>query len=218
MKIELSFEETRVLGAMIEKEITTPDQYPLSVNGLMNACNQKSNREPVVNFDEALVQQTLDELSKKRLVSEDSRFGGRVTKYKHRFANSEFGELKLTAQELGIITVLFLRGFQTPGELRSRTNRLCTFTDVREVEGVLQGLITRDDGPFVVKLEREPGRRENRYAHLFSGPVSETLATSHIAEKVSSYSGDTQAQRIETLEKRVDELEQRLNEIAELLN
>jgi uncharacterized protein len=172
MNIEFSANEARVIGCLIEKEITTPDQYPLSLNALTNACNQKTNRDPVVDLSEAVVQQAVDSLMKKYLVSDKSAgYGGRVTKYKHRFCNTEFGSLKFSKQELGIICVLLLRGPQTPGELRSRTNRLCEFIDAEEVESTLKGLMAREDGPFIARLPRAPGARESRYAHLFSGAI-----------------------------------------------
>jgi len=172
MNIEFSALEARVIGCLIEKEITTPDQYPLSLNALTNACNQKTNRDPVLELSEAAVQQTVDALMKKHMVSDKSAgYGGRVTKYKHRFCNTEFGSLKFSKQELGILCVMLLRGPQTPGELRSRTNRLCEFADAQEVEAALRGLMTREDGPFIARLARLPGTRESRYAHLFSGMI-----------------------------------------------
>ena len=172
MNIQLTPNEARVVGCLIEKEITTPDQYPLSINALTNACNQKTNREPVLELTEAVVQQTVDALMKKYLVSDKSAgYGGRVTKYKHRFCNTEFGSLKFSKQELGILCVLLLRGPQTPGELRSRTNRLCDFSDAAEVETTIKQLMTREDGPFIARLPRAPGTRDSRYAHLFSGDI-----------------------------------------------
>ncbi|HTV98157.1 MAG TPA: DUF480 domain-containing protein [Steroidobacteraceae bacterium] len=172
MNIEFTADEARVIGCLIEKEITTPDQYPLSVNALVAACNQKTNREPVLELSEPVVQQTLDGLMKKHMVSDRSAgYGGRVTKYRHRFCNTEFGPLKFSAQELGIICVLLLRGPQTPGELRSRTARLCEFADSSEVQAALERLMQREDGPFIARLPRVPGARESRYAHLFSGMI-----------------------------------------------
>ncbi len=172
MNIEFSPIEARVIGSLIEKEITTPDQYPLSLNALTNACNQKTNRDPVLELTEAAVQQVVDALMRKHLVSDRSAgYGGRVTKYKHRFCNTEFGSLKFSKQELGVVCVLLLRGPQTPGELRSRTNRLCDFADSAQVEQTLQTLLTREDGPFIARLPRAPGARESRYAHLFSGNI-----------------------------------------------
>ncbi len=172
MNIELSLHETRVIGCLIEKEITTPEHYPLSLNALTNACNQRSNRDPVFDLDEADVQQVTDGLIKKYFVNEHGGFGSRVPKYQHRFCNTNYGTLKLSPQELAVICELFLRGPQTPGELRSHAARLCPFSDVTEVEAVLDQLALREDGPYVARLPREPGKRESRYAHLFSGEVS----------------------------------------------
>jgi len=180
MRTELSFEQTRVIGALIEKEVTTPDQYPLSLNSLTLACNQKSNREPVVNFSEVEVQQILDELAEKGLMFDDAGAGGRVARYKHRFCNTQFGDLQLSEQELAIVCVLFLRGPQTPGELRTRTNRLCSFSSVQQVEQVLENLMQRDE-PLTCRLAREPGKREARYAHLFSGEV-ESMPMSSVTQ------------------------------------
>lgn len=171
MDIELTPIEARLIGCLLEKEITTPEQYPLSLNGLLTACNQKSSREPVMALTEGEVMAALEGLVTRRLVSEIG--GSRVSRYKHRFCNTEFGTLKFTPQQLGIVIVLLLRGPQTPGELRSRSNRLCEFSDVQEVEQVMQGLLAQDE-PLLVKLPREAGRRDARYAHLFcSEPVLE---------------------------------------------
>ena len=170
MNIELTPHEARVIGCLIEKQITTPDQYPLSLNALVNACNQKSNRDPVLDLDEGTVQRTLDALSKKHFVVEKSGFGSRVPKYQHRFCNTEYGTLKLDEQELAVVCELLLRGPQTPGELRSRAGRMATFADVSDVEAALSRLAEREG--FVVRLPREPGRRESRFAHLLSGPVA----------------------------------------------
>jgi hypothetical protein len=152
------------------------------LNALTNACNQKTNREPVLELSETEVQQAVDMLMKKYMVSDKSAgYGGRVTKYKHRFCNTEFGTLKFSKQEFGIICVLLLRGPQTPGELRSRTNRLCDFADTAQVEETLEGLASREDGPFVARLPRAAGERESRYAHLFSGTII------HAAEPAESH-------------------------------
>ena len=169
MKIQLEPLEARVLGCLIEKQITTPDQYPLSLNSLTLACNQKSNRDPVMNVDEASVQAALDKLAKKHWVIEKSGFGSRVPKYQHRFCNTEYGTLKFSPQELAILCELMLRGPQTPGELCTRASRMAPFADASAVETALSGLATREDGPFVVRLPREPGRRDARFAQLFTG-------------------------------------------------
>ncbi len=173
MKIQLSAEDARVIGALIEKEITTPDQYPLSLNALVNACNQKSNRDPVMNLDARTVQRTLDDLARRALAVDRSGFGSRVPKYRQLFCNTAFGSLRFSPAELAIVCELLLRGPQTPGELRTRASRMHPFGHVDEVQAVLDTLASREDGPFVVRLEREPGRRESRYAHLFSGPHAE---------------------------------------------
>ena len=215
MNIELSALEARVIGCLLEKETTTPDQYPLSLNALTNACNQKTNREPVLELTENVVQQTVDGLLKKHLVSDRSAgYGGRVTKYKHRFCNTEFGALKFSKQEVGILCVMLLRGPQTPGELRSRTNRLCEFDDAEAVQSALEGLMAREDGPFIARLARAPGARESRYAHLFSGtiesvPESAPLQQSDdgaIAALVANL-----AERIARLEELVDALRRDLD-------
>src|SRR5258708_24980369 len=173
MKIELTVPEARVIGCLIEKQVTTPDQYPLSLNALVNACNQKSNREPIMALDEPTVQSVVDTLSRKHLVLERSGFGSRVPKYRHCFCNAEFGTLKFDPQELAVVCELMLRGPQTPGELRSRASRMATFSDVSEIESTLTRLAERADGPFLTRLARQPGRRDARYAHLFCGEVIE---------------------------------------------
>jgi uncharacterized protein YceH (UPF0502 family) len=179
LKIELTALEARVIGCLIEKAITTPDQYPLSLNALVNACNQKSNRDPVMDLSESAVQQVLDGLSKKHLVMEKSGFGSRVPKYQHRFCNTEFGNLKLDPQELAIVCELLVRGAQTPGELRTRASRMAAFGETSDVEAALARMRDRADGPFVVQLAREPNRRDSRWAHLFSGPVAD-VAPAHV--------------------------------------
>jgi uncharacterized protein YceH (UPF0502 family) len=205
MNIEFTPHEARVIGCLIEKEITTPDQYPLSLNALTNACNQKTNRDPVLDLSESVVQQSVDSLMKKYMVSDKSAgYGGRVTKYKHRFCNTEFGSLKLSKQELGIICVMLLRGPQTPGELRSRTNRLCEFADADEVEATLRNLMSREDGPFIARLGRAPGARESRYAHLFSGTM-ESAPEPEVFE-AASVAGATLSQRVSALEELVEQL------------
>nr|SAY43599.1 Uncharacterised protein [Serratia marcescens] len=200
MKYELNAKEARVIGCLLEKQVTTPDQYPLSLNAITLACNQKTNREPVMDLSESEVQQLLDLLLRKHFLRTLSGFGNRVVKYEQRFCNSEFGQLKLSPAELAVIATLLLRGAQTPGELRTRTNRMHEFNDVSEVEQVLQQLATREDGPFVVRLAREPGKRESRFMHLFSGQIDEAPA-----ELESEDGGDLSA-RVSALENEVSEL------------
>ena len=223
MRVQLTPQEARVIGSLIEKEVTTPDQYPLSLNSLTTACNQKSNRDPVMQLSESEVQDVVDSLRKKHLISDRGGFGSRVTKYQHRFCNTGFGGFEFTAQELGVICVLLLRGAQTPGELRSRTNRLCEFSDVQETEQVLQHLMDREDGPFVVRLAREPGKRESRYMHLFSGDVFESLdsgADRELSAEVEPSSDGQQLQRlqalVESLQAKVAGLEERIELLEQL--
>ncbi|MEM9102820.1 MAG: YceH family protein [Pseudomonadota bacterium] len=159
--------DLRIIGCLIEKSITTPEYYPMSINSLTNACNQKSNREPVLSLTEIEVKQSIESLIHKGAVEVDE-FSSRVPKYHQRFCNTEFSQLQLTEQELGILCVLFLRGPQTPGEIRSRTSRLCHFKDVAETEQCLQSMITHSYGGLVTPLPREPGKREVRFKHQFS--------------------------------------------------
>ncbi|QJT80216.1 YceH family protein [Kosakonia sp. MUSA4] len=209
MKYQLSAVEARVIGCLLEKQITTPEQYPLSINGVVTACNQKTNREPVMNLSEHEIQDVLDELVKRHYLRTVSGFGNRVTKYEQRFCNSEFGDLKLNPAEVALITTLLLRGPQTPGELRGRAERMHRFNDMAEVETALELLATREDGPYVVRLPREPGKRESRYMHLFSGDV-QTLV--NVVEAVSPPE-ESLAARVEALEEEVAELKQRLDSL-----
>ncbi len=213
---ELSLYETRVIGSLIEKSLTTPEQYPLSLNALTNACNQKSNREPVLELAEATVKDTADELVQAGLVTALTGFGSRVTKYQHRFCNTEFSEYKLSPQELGIICVMFLRGPQTPGELRTRTNRLCEFKDVQEVEVVLYRMMNRTD-PLIAKLPLEPGKRESRYMHLFSGDLEKALSSIPHSTR-SEAGGEGLADRVASLEQHVTDLQAEVAALRQLLD
>ena len=215
MRIELDSLEARVIGCLIEKQVTTPDQYPLSLNSLLAACNQKSNREPVMSLDEPTVQGTLDALSRKHLVLERSGFGSRVPKYQHLFCNTEFGSLKFSPQELALVCELLLRGPQTPGELRSRASRMAPFGEVAEVEAALQALQQRESGPLVARLAREPGRRESRYMQLFGGEVvAEAAAESVPAEDAAQTpAGATLAGRVARLETQLGLLRADLEEL-----
>jgi uncharacterized protein YceH (UPF0502 family) len=218
MNIEFLPNEARVIGCLIEKEITTPDQYPLSINALTNACNQKTNRDPVLELREAEVQQIVDGLMKKHMVSDKSAgYGGRVTKYKHRFCNTEFGSLKFSKQELGVLCVLLLRGSQTPGELRARTNRLCEFTDAEEVEATLKNLMTREDGPFIARLPRAAGARESRYTHLFSGMVESAPEPEADESSAAAPGAQSLSQRVGALEELVELLRAELEALKSAL-
>jgi uncharacterized protein len=216
VNIELNPLEARVIGSLIEKAITTPDQYPLSLNALTNACNQKSNRDPILDLDERTVQQTVDALARKHLILEKSGFGSRVPKYQHRFCNTGFGAPAFTPLETAIVCELLLRGPQTPGELRTRASRMAEVADVSEVESALANLASRTDGPFVVQLPREPGRRDSRYAHLFSGDVDIDVPTESVAEPAQPRPRP-QSDRIERLEELVAELRRELDELKDKL-
>ncbi|MDU4841713.1 MAG: YceH family protein [Leclercia adecarboxylata] len=210
MKYQLTATEARVIGCLLEKQVTTPEQYPLSVNAVTLACNQKTNREPVMNLAEHEVQDQLDALVKRHFLRTVSGFGNRVTKYEQRFCNSEFGALKLNSAEVALIATLLLRGAQTPGELRTRAARMHEFADMQEVEQALEGLAAREDGPFVLRLAREPGKRESRYMHLFSGEVDTAVAATEAAAPVAD---ETLLARVEALENEVEELKQRLDSL-----
>jgi uncharacterized protein YceH (UPF0502 family) len=165
VEILLTEVEIRVLGALVEKEITTPDYYPLSLNALVNACNQKSNREPVMELDENVVRDALLSLQEKRLAGPASGADSRVTKYEHRLESFNFSR-----REVAVLCVLLLRGPQTPGELRGRTERMYRFEDLEQVNSALQQLMQRQP-PLAAMLARQPGTKEVRYAHLLGGPV-----------------------------------------------
>src|ERR1700691_742926 len=174
MDIILNDVETRVLGSLVEKDVTTPDYYPLSLNALVNACNQKNNRDPVMDLDEDAVRQALDTLHAKRLAGPTSSSDSRVTKYEHRLQEV----FNFTRGETAILCVLLLRGPQTPGELRGRTERMHRFEDLTEVQSTLQRLMQRDP-PLARVLPRQPGTKESRYKHLLSGDAEE-VATADV--------------------------------------
>jgi len=215
--VELTPHQCRILGVMLEKETTTPDQYPLSLNGLTNACNQKSNREPVLSLSETEVQTVVDELMQLNQVSTQSGRSSRVSKYQHRFCNTPFGGLKLTEQQRAIICLLFLRGPQTPGELRTRSNRLAEFNDVSEVEQTLQQLQDLNGEIFVQKLEREPGKRDSRYVQLFSPLDLETIPTNKIENNQGTNIEQNLQARVTELEAQIQNLTEQLEAISELL-
>jgi len=210
MPVELSALEARLIGCLIEKQITTPDQYPLSLNALTAACNQKSNRSPVLQLDDREVQQVLDGLLRRHLVLEKSGFGSRVPKYHQLFCNTEFGSLQFTPTVTAVVCELLLRGPQTPGELRSHAARLTPIADVREIEAALEDLMTRPEGPYAARLPREPGKRESRYAQLFTGPAPEEVDA---APRSESGAEDDLAERVARLEARLAVLEAELESL-----
>jgi uncharacterized protein len=221
MNIKLSAIEARVIGSLIEKQITTPDQYPLSLNALVNACNQKSNREPLMQLDEATVKFVVDSLARRHLVVEKSGFGSRVPKYQQIFCNTEFGSLKFTPPETAIICELLLRGPQTPGELRARVTRMAELTDPNAIESLLEGLANHAGGALVQQLPREAGRRDSRWAQLFEDlPAIVEATVEAAAEKpravtagASDAGAPDLAARVAALEAQVTELRARLDEL-----
>ena len=205
--------EARVLGCLIEKERTTPEYYPLTLNALIAACNQKSNRDPEMQLDEPAVSKALDTLRLKKLVYLSHTAGGRVPKYAHQVEKF----FTFTPQEFGILCLLLLRGPQTPGELRSRAGRLCAFASPAEVETVLQELVTRPGGPFVVKLARQPGQSAARYAHLLSGPVDIGESTAAPAAQPSVPAAPADNDRLSALEKEVAILRSEITQLKQQL-
>ncbi len=214
MNTVLSPIEARIIGCLIEKEVTTPDHYPLTLNSLTTACNQKSNREPVLSLSESDVLDAVDGLIGRRMVSDESSFNSRVNKYQHRFCNTEFGDLQFTEQERAIICCMLLRGAQTPGELRTRTGRLANFSDVKEVEATLDKLAAREAGALVFKLPREAGKRESRYQHLLSGEVD---AEAFVTASVSAATPSATSEKFEELESEVASLRAEVAELKALV-
>lgn len=206
--IHLTEIEARVVGSLVEKELTTPDYYPLSLNALLNACNQKSNRHPVMNLDEDAVRAALDGLSRMGLAGAAGGADSRVTKYEHRLQEV----FNFSRPEIATLCVLLLRGPQTPGELRGRTERLYGFGDLSEVPTTLQRLMKRDP-PMVKMLPRQPGTKEARYAHLLAGDVA-VIEPEPAAEAADvSSAGDRLArleEQVATLQKDTADLKQQL--------
>lgn len=192
--------EARVLGSLVEKQLTTPEYYPLTLNALVNACNQKNNREPTVHYDETTVTQCLETLRDRNLVYVYYGSTSRVPKYKHMLPSV----YELEPSETAVMDVMLLRGPQTLGELRTRTERLYSFSGLGEIQETLDAMMRRDD-PLVVKLPVQPGQKEARFAHLLSGDIDiEALAVAHAARP--SRGGGIEAERVEKLEEEVTSL------------
>jgi uncharacterized protein len=199
--------EVRVLGSLIEKDITTPDYYPMSLNALINACNQKNNREPVTSLDEGAVREALDGLQNQGLAGPAHGADSRVTKFEHR----AYEKLNLGRREIAILCVLLLRGPQTPGELRGRTERLYNFEDLADVQSTLQRLMDRS--PALIKvLPRQPGTKEARYIHLLAGDADFTTLSPAPSREESP---TTSPSRVEELEKEVAELRQEVTDLKQ---
>jgi len=195
--------EVRILGSLLEKEVTTPDNYPLSLNALLAACNQTTNREPVMRLDEdALVPATVA-LRRRGLLRQIQPAGSRVTKFEHRLDE----DLRLVRPEFAVLGVLMLRGPQTPGELYARAERLHPFADVADLERVLESLITREPEPLVARLPRRPGQKEVRYAHLLAGEPTQAEASTTADERpATARRADAEDDRVAALERTVEEL------------
>ncbi len=212
---QLDDKEARVIGCLIEKSIVTPDQYPLTLNALTNACNQKSSRDPVMALQQGEVQHTIRVLQERHLVMTDENFKSRTEKYSQRFCNTRYSFLQLEPAELAIVCLMLLRGPQTPGELRSRSGRLHTFADNDEVVTALNGLIEREGEPLVVKLPRTAGRKDSEYMHLFSGPID---IDAHVAAaEASRPAASPQRGGVAELTERVERLEAEVAELKEQL-
>ncbi len=209
----LTFEETRIIGSLIEKELTTPEYYPLTLNALKNACNQKSNRNPVVSFDENLIEKTIERLREKSLVSRVTGSDMRVPKYRQVFTEA----LNLSPEETAVLCELMNRGAQTPGELNSRASRMFKFESLNQVIDTIDKLVGREN-PLAIKLPRQPGTKESRYAHLLSGepelikednqegiPISDTERIQKLEGQVESLKND-----LEELKKNFEEFRSQL--------
>jgi uncharacterized protein YceH (UPF0502 family) len=212
MEMTLTPEETRVLSSILEKQITTPDYYPLTLNALVHACNQKSNRDPVVVYDESTVQGILDSLREKKLIRAVSMAESRVAKYRQTFTDTA----NLTEQELALLCVLMLRGFQTSGELRSRSERLANFSSLEEVEKTLDRLREKKEGPWVTQLPRQPGFKESRWAHLLGGEITEEEMSAAMTSMAPVVSLETH--RMAQLEEEVNGLKQEVQALKQQLN
>jgi len=210
---ELTDIEARIIGCLIEKSITTPDLYPLTLNALINACNQKSGRDPVMALQPGEVQHSLGVLEAKHFVRKDENFKSRTEKYTQRFCNTRYSDLQIDTAQVAIVSLLLLRGPQTPGELRARSKRLHEFSDNDAVVTALTGLIEREGESLLVKLPRTPGRKDAEYMHLFSGPVDVEAHTSQA--QAASKSGSPERHSMAELAERIDRLEAEVAELKE---
>ncbi|MEM7503617.1 MAG: DUF480 domain-containing protein [Pseudomonadota bacterium] len=206
--LELSDVEARVIGCLIEKSVVTPDQYPLTLSSLTNACNQKTSRDPIMSLDQGTVQRTVRDLERKNLARVDENFRGRAERYVQRFCNTRYSDLQFEPPALAIVCLLLLRGAQTPGELRSRSGRLHTFADTEEVLQTLRTLMADQDEPIVARLPMTAGRRDHEYMHLFYGPIDSApmAARSPVDPQATPRGRDELEERVAELEKEVKAL------------
>ena len=207
----LTANEARVIGCLMEKSVVTPDQYPLTLNALVNACNQKSAREPVMALDPGMVQRAARDLAEKNFAREDESFKSGVAKYNQRFCNAAFSDYQFDSAQFAIVCLLLLRGPQTPGELRARSGRLHSFADNAAVVGAINHLIEREGDALLVQLPRTPGRKDAEYMHLFSGPID---VEAHAAQaQAAAAASPTARVNVSDLEQRVSQLEVELAEL-----
>jgi len=211
--LDLTQHQIRVLGCLIEKQLTTPDYYPLTLSALTNACNQKSSRDPVMNLSESEVLDAIQGLIDLNLAREQQMAGARVLKYAHKLSGTLTKQFDMSQNELGVLAVLFVRGPQTVGEIRTRTNRMCEFSSLADVESVLDKLATKSGGPYVAPLAREPGRREIRYQHLFGDSSVEVSDVNVEVEEAKPASNN----ELDELRKDIAELREELNELKEIV-
>ena len=216
MDRDLTAVEIRVLGCLLEKEATTPDQYPLSINGLVTAANQKSNRDPIMALPEADVREAVTALTRRGLVRQTSSYGGRVSKFEHRLGRGPGSALQAPPAQLAVLALLFLRGPQTPGELRSRAQRMAAFDDIDAVESTLQMLAAHADGALVECLPRDPGKRESRWMHCLGEADTEPAPAAAAAPQpeappTAPTAADLE-QRVARLERIVADLSARLGD------
>lgn len=214
MEWDLDADELRVLGSLMEKARTTPDQYPLSVNALMNACNQKSARDPVMQLTPGDVRAALGRLTQRGLVRMAGGYGGRVSKYEHRLDASDKSPVKLTPEQYAVLCVLVLRGPQTPGELRSRSQRLAEFASVADVEATLEELEKHPAGQLVARLPRAAGKRENRFRHLLGKTEAEREEEKIAPPSAEPFREEPLEARVARLENEVEALKARLRDLT----
>jgi hypothetical protein len=215
VSLNLTANEARVVGCLMEKSVITPEQYPLTLNALTNACNQKTARDPVMSLQQGVVQRTVRDLEAKHLVRIDENFKSRVEKYVQRVCNTRFSDYQFDSPQYAIVCLLLLRGAQTPGELRARSGRLHEFADNAAVVDALDGLIEREGEPLVVKLPRAPGRKDSEYMHLFCGAVDIEKHARDSGAATSDRSRDRPS--VTELAERVSALEAELAELRNLL-
>jgi hypothetical protein len=215
LPLNLSANESRIIGCLMEKSVTTPDQYPLTLNALTNACNQKSGRDPVMSLTPGVVQHSVRAMESKHMLQVEENFKRGVEKYSHRFCNTSFSELQFDPAQFAIVCLLLLRGPQTPGEFRARSGRLHEFDDNAAVVEALDSLIEREGDALVVKLPRTPGRKDSEYMHLFSGAVDLEEYASAVQATVASATSARSS--MEELEQRISDLEAEVARLGQRL-